>query len=248
MLAISTSLLCVCWMTSMHPSEPRQRYSPHLPRAPPLRTTVPRLATDPYPVEATPPTSAAIEWGGELAAEAAAAVAAVQRAMQLCQALACEMAIVDDTSSGKTMDSCDTTAGVSFIKPGDDTPVTAADFAIQGMISGLLRDQFPDDRFMGEEDASDLRADPELCSLALRLCSEFSQGARQDQVDDNLDIPRNLMDEGQRDSGLSSREAFLSAVDRGMRPPSGGPERCWVLDPIDGTKGCGGRGSVTGCW
>lgn len=71
-------------------------------------------------------------WGGELAAEAAAAISAVQRAMQLCQTLACDMAMVDAGSvdSSKQMDACDVTAGVSFIKPGDSTPVTAADFAI----------------------------------------------------------------------------------------------------------------------
>lgn len=149
------------------------------------RAPAPRLVA-PVPAD-SPPT--AEPWGGDLAEEAAAAVAAVQRAMRLCNALACEMTIVNgDPTSGKTMDACDVEAGVSFIKPGDDTPVTAADFAIQGMISGLLREQFPDDRFMGEEDAADLRADSDLCTLALRLCTEYSQGARQSRVDDNLDV------------------------------------------------------------
>ena len=41
----------------------------------------------------------------------------------------------------------------------------------------------------------DLRAEPSLCALAQRLCSEYSQGARDAAVDDNLDLPRNLMDE-----------------------------------------------------
>merc|ERR1719310_1795738 len=95
-------------------------------------------------------------WGGDLSREAAVAVKAVQQAMQLCQALACEMQVVDaDATGGKTMDECDTTAGVSFIKEGDSTPVTAADFAIQGLVSQLLAKTFPADRFMGEEDASD---------------------------------------------------------------------------------------------
>ena len=58
---------------------------------------------------------------------------------QLCTALACDMQTVD-ASDGKTMDECDTTAGVSFIKEGDSTPVTAADFAIQGLISAALRE------------------------------------------------------------------------------------------------------------
>ena len=91
--------------------------------------------------------------------------------MQLCQALACEMDMANaDATGGKTMDACDTTAGVSFIKEGDSTPVTAADFAIQGLISQTIQDAFPADRFMGEEDASDLRDDADLRGLALRLC------------------------------------------------------------------------------
>ena len=55
-------------------------------------------------------------------------------------------------------------AGVSLIKAGDDTPVTAADFAIQGMISWLLRMEFPHDRFMGEEDAA-ARPHGQTCPL-----------------------------------------------------------------------------------
>ena len=153
------------------------------------------------------------KWGGALAAEAKTAIEAVQNAMQLCNALACEMAVVDSDSqsAGKTMDACDTTAGVSFIKPGDDTPVTAADFAIQGLVSAALKAQFPDDRFMGEEDAGDLRDDADLRSLALKLCSEFG--------------------------GPKDEAAFIDAVDRGLEPNQGKGERVWVLDPIDGTKG-----------
>jgi len=119
------------------------------------------------------------------------------------------------------MDACDVTAGVSFIKPGDSTPVTAADFAIQGLVSSALRAQFPNDRFMGEEDAEDLRDDPALRELALRLCSQFG--------------------------GDADEEAFLSAVDRGLEPSRGEGERVWVLDPIDGTKGfMTGQGYVIG--
>jgi 3'-phosphoadenosine 5'-phosphosulfate (PAPS) 3'-phosphatase len=36
-------------------------------------------------------------------------------------------------------------------------------------------------------------------------------------------------------------------VDRGLEPPRGEGERCWVLDPIDGTKGfMTGQGFVIG--
>jgi len=99
--------------------------------------------------------------------------------------------------------------------------VTAADFAIQGMISSSLRAAFPKDRFMGEEDAGDLRADADLCSLSLRLCNEFG---------------------GERDEA-----SFLESVDNGLEGPRGKGERTWILDPIDGTKGfMTGQGFVIG--
>jgi len=160
-------------------------------------------------------------WGAGLAQEARVAVQVVQRAMQLCQALACDMAVVDSSASGKEMDACDVTAGVSFIKAGDSTPVTAADFAIQGLVSQALCSAFPNDRFMGEEDASDLRDDADLRALALRLCSSYG--------------------------GEDDEAAFLESVDRGLEPPRGTGERVWILDPIDGTKGfMTGEGYVIG--
>ncbi|CAE8619551.1 unnamed protein product [Polarella glacialis] len=164
---------------------------------------------------------AAEAWGGEYATEANAAAAVVQRAMQLCLALASDMRVVEGGSLGKEMQEGDVTAGVSFIKPGDSTPVTAADFAIQGLVQAALRTQFPNDRFMGEEDAEDLRADSALCDLSLGLCAKFG--------------------------GPSERETFLAAVDAGLEPDRGQQERVWVLDPIDGTKGfMTGKGYVIG--
>lgn len=108
----------------------------------------------------------------DLEAEVTAAVEVVQRSMRLVQALACDMDVAPP-SLGKEMEACDITAGISAIKPGDSTPVTAADYAIQGLVFESLQKQFPADRFMGEEDAADLRADADLCGLALELCSKF---------------------------------------------------------------------------
>jgi len=147
-------------------------------------------------------------WGGALSTETSAAVAAVQRAVQLSQDLAVE--------------------GISGATVGEAT--RAADFAIIGMTSGLLHEQFRNVRFSGQKGAAGLRDDPKICALALKLSGEYSQGARQASLDLNLDMPRNLMDEGQRNSGLVSREAFLAAVDRGLEPSRGQGERCWVLD------------------
>ncbi|CAE7289472.1 unnamed protein product [Symbiodinium microadriaticum] len=158
----------------------------------------------------------------DLEAEVTAAVEVVQRSMRLVQALACDMDVASP-SLGKEMEACDITAGISAIKPGDSTPVTAADYAIQGLVFESLQKQFPADRFMGEEDAADLRADADLCGLALELCSKFG------------------------DSSIT-KESFLAAVDVGLVPPREGENRrVWVLDPIDGTKGfLTGQGYVIG--
>ena len=59
--------------------------------------------------------------------------------------------------------------------------------------------------------------------------------------------PAALRAQGQRESGLNSRDTFLADVDRGLEPARGEGERCWVLDPIDGTKGfMTGQGFVIG--
>ena len=224
--------------------------------APPLQLGVRHSRSAPVQMHAS-------RHGGDLADEAQAAVAVVQKAMQLCLSLASEMG-VSAPSKGKQMDSSSTETGVSLIKEGDSTPVTAADFAIQGFVASELRRLFPSDRFMGEEDAGDLRENADLCELALSLCA--------------------------RTGGPTERDAFLSFVDRQVSPqvslslfplnlsqpifsnwphrvfpywshintplPPPPPnftrsgleadrrqgERVWVLDPIDGTKGF-----MTGC-
>jgi hypothetical protein len=87
-------------------------------------------------------------WGGDLADEAAACALVVQKASELCLKLAEELTVSKE-SLGKDMKKEDTQKGISVIKEGDSSPVTAADFAIQGFVSAELKKSFPDDRFMG---------------------------------------------------------------------------------------------------
>lgn len=87
-------------------------------------------------------------WGGELADEAAACALVVQKASELCLKLAEELTVSKE-SLGKDMKKEDTQKGISVIKEGDSSPVTAADFAIQGFVSAELKRAFPNDRFMG---------------------------------------------------------------------------------------------------
>lgn len=108
------------------------------------------------------------------------------------------------------MSADDTQAGMSVIKAGDSTPVTAADFAIQAIVAEELKKAFPNDRFMGEEDAQDLREDPALKAMTVSIAQEYSK---------------------------SKEEDIIPAIDSGVEPPRGKGERVWILDPIDGTKG-----------
>ena len=159
-------------------------------------------------------------WGGDLAAEAAAAAEMVQRATDLCLTLAADL----ETAAGsldKTMSAGEMQKGISLIKAGDSTPVSAADFAIQGLVSEALAQSFPQDRFMGEEDAESLREDGDLRAMAWSLAARF--GAKSDV------------------------DTFLMNVDRGLEPSRGKGERVWILDPIDGTKGfLTGQGYIIG--
>lgn len=104
--------------------------------------------------------------------EAAAASALVNRAVQLCLDLSAEMQTVRSDAPGTEMTAAQLeggTKGLSSLKD-DNSPVTAADFAIQAIISSALTKWFPDDAFMGEEDSTDLRADANLRAMTQRLC------------------------------------------------------------------------------
>ena len=89
-------------------------------------------------------------WGGDLAKEAQVCAEVLQTASQVCLNLAAKMEMAE-ASLGKEMSADAAQAGMSAIKEGDSTPVTAADFAIQAIIAEKLKAAFPNDRFMGEE-------------------------------------------------------------------------------------------------
>jgi len=99
--------------------------------------------------------------------------------------------------------------GQAFEK-ADGSPVTLADLAGQAVITAELRDAFPSDPLLGEEDAAMIRKAPEIRQKVFSL-------AREEQPD-------------------LSEERLADLIDYGRRPfnPAG---RFWTLDPIDGTKG-----------
>ncbi|CAK0827049.1 unnamed protein product [Prorocentrum cordatum] len=153
---------------------------------------------------------AGVAWGSRYQQEVAVMVHVVQSAVQLCSEGGQLIEVTAAPSQGKKMDERDVVAGLSCLKPGDSTPVTAADLAVQALAFEAVRAEFPEDALVGEEDSSHLREDPALCELAFGLYA-------------------------QRGGGLG-RDAFLEAVDAG-RGPAAGEGRVWVIDPVDGTKG-----------
>lgn len=90
----------------------------------------------------------------------------------------------------------------------DKSPVTVADYGSQALICRALDAAFPEDAIVGEEDATDLRSNPEQLQKVTDHVQSLVPDATPEQVAD--------------------------WIDRGNGEV--GP-RFWTLDPIDGTKG-----------
>jgi 3'(2'), 5'-bisphosphate nucleotidase len=122
------------------------------------------------------------------------AVEAVLKACRLCQAV--QSAHV---------------AGRALTKQ-DGSPVTVADFGSQAVVSAFLKEAFPHDPLVSEEDAHLLRQGEHahLKNAVFRFVAPINPHLTEIQT--------------------------LEAIDRGAS--LGGPDgRFWTLDPIDGTKG-----------
>ncbi|KDR73086.1 hypothetical protein GALMADRAFT_252533 [Galerina marginata CBS 339.88] len=114
---------------------------------------------------------------------------------------------------------------------GDKSPVTVGDFAAQAVISTILSHAFPADPIVGEEDASDLRADtPAAKEMKARVVALANEA-----LTEELGLGDN---EGWGIGPGKERtdEQLLDAIDRGNFE-GGGTGRMWTIDPIDGTKG-----------
>lgn len=92
----------------------------------------------------------------------------------------------------------------------DRSPVTVADFGSQAILLRILREEFPHDAVVAEEEADMLRQNPALCDGVL--------GRLKDRFPD------------------MSRESLLSVLSD-VHPAESGMGRFWTIDPIDGTKG-----------
>ncbi len=124
--------------------------------------------------------------------EISTAIEAVRVASQLCQRIRNEL--TENTS----------------IQKGDRTPVTVADYGAQAIICKMIRERFPKDSIVAEEDSKELR-NPTHSNI-LEQVTHFV----------NLFIPN------------SSPQEICSWIDFSSNLIT---DRFWTLDPIDGTKG-----------
>lgn len=106
----------------------------------------------------------------------------------------------------------DATPGTFDLIKDDLSPVTVADFAIQALLTRTLYNAFPNDGFIGEESADELRQNPKLASIVLAILAQCAGDTLFRDADDLCDV-------------IDSCATLMP-----------GPGRIWVFDPIDGTK------------
>ncbi|KAJ3904708.1 hypothetical protein F5879DRAFT_801194 [Lentinula edodes] len=112
---------------------------------------------------------------------------------------------------------------------GDKSPVTVADYSAQAVISSMLHHAYPNDPIVGEEDASDLRAESGI-SLRNRIVELANEALTAELgIGDDADW-------GIGPGSEQNADELLDAIDRG-RYEGGRTGRMWTIDPIDGTKG-----------
>ena len=117
--------------------------------------------------------------------------------------------------------------GFGAVQKEDLSPVTVADFAIQAILTASIHAAFPSDKFVGEEDSTDLRGDDVLLDRVFQTIRQ----ALDDGSDEGLALGK----------ALETRERVCELIDwcgNGVPLPPGadGATRVWVFDPIDGTK------------
>jgi 3'(2'), 5'-bisphosphate nucleotidase len=115
----------------------------------------------------------------------------------------------------------------------DHSPVTIADYAAQALLIAAVHHGFPNDHFLGEESASELRRNPALCDQVWNLISTT--------VDQNADVGVILGD------GLKDKDDMLRYIDLGGEGMGGPESRVWMLDPLDGTAAFMSGGQYAVC-
>ncbi|KAG6028360.1 hypothetical protein E4U40_001040 [Claviceps sp. LM458 group G5] len=133
-------------------------------------------------------------------------------------------------------------SSVKELSKADASPVTIADFAAQALLIRILRDAFPDDGFVGEEDAGVLRADEGLRGQVYGLYCEGVKGWRREQKQQQQQQQQQKDKEGKEEKHEDENEEepgsvqeMLELIDLGGRGEGGPHGRFWAMDPVDGT-------------
>ena len=127
-------------------------------------------------------------------------IQAVVKSAVLCEAVRSDMVSLRNEAMTKT----------------DKSPVTIADYGSQAIICKMLKENFPQDPVVAEEDARDLRL-PAMKGQLGKILNYVSTA---------------LMNDGD----VVQETDVLSWIDHGNGTPVN-KRRFWTLDPIDGTKG-----------
>ncbi|KAF4469328.1 hypothetical protein FALBO_3770 [Fusarium albosuccineum] len=135
------------------------------------------------------------------ARELTVAIGALQKAAQLSQS------IVSSQDKG-------------VIEKEDLSPVTVADFAVQALLTATIKNAFPEDHVVGEEDASDLHKNSVLMERVWELLSRI---AGDEDTPSLCQLP-------------TTREQIRDLIDECGASSPAASGRTWVFDPIDGTK------------
>lgn len=120
------------------------------------------------------------------------AIAAVTRAAELCELVRTDLVTV------------------AALDKKDRSPVTVADFGSQALVCQTIRDAFPTDPIVAEEDSAQLRQSNHRTQL-----EQVAHYVQRFWADGGVDTVLDIIDEGNGTVG----------------------SRFWTLDPIDGTKG-----------
>ncbi|KAG5928332.1 hypothetical protein E4U42_000829 [Claviceps africana] len=109
----------------------------------------------------------------------------------------------------------------------DFSPVTVADFAVQALLIATLKSAFPEDTFVGEEDASALRDNDALLARVWDLLLQTR-------------VPGEHVEQGRENEAAvalpESKEHLCGLLDQAGSSRPGKKGRTWILDPIDGTR------------
>ncbi|KAL3938638.1 MAG: hypothetical protein SGBAC_006495 [Bacillariaceae sp.] len=109
----------------------------------------------------------------------------------------------------------------------DKSPVTIADFGAQCIIGKSLRENFPQDELVAEEDAHDLRTSSETTKEQLaQITIHVNHALKLRGTSNEMMTVMMTMKESE----------ILDSIDHGNGIPSE-TKRYWTCDPIDGTKG-----------